>query len=110
VGPALRNGIGDQVMPGTGKTTTSRTPAHQGAGVCRPSVVLSDTQQGANLCALPSRTSTTRSSANPLTGVACTWCAGRCRFGLASVSAFEHPDSTCGCRGLLDRFPGLAAP
>ena len=29
----------------------------------------------------------------------------RCRFRLASVSAFEHPDNTLGCRGLLDRFP-----
>ena len=29
----------------------------------------------------------------------------RCRFELASVSAFEHPDLTFAGHGLLDRFP-----
>ena len=35
---------------------------------------------------------------------------GRCRFRLASVSAFEHPTTTLEWRGLLDQFPGLVAP
>ena len=34
----------------------------------------------------------------------------RCRFGLASVSAYEHPDLTFAGRGLLDQFPGRVAP
>jgi hypothetical protein len=96
-------------MPGTGKTTPTR---RQVTGLRRPWLFFQDPTGCCHFVALPSRTDTSRSSANLriTPRAACTWCAGRCRFGLASVSAFEHPGHTVGDRGLLDHFRGLGAP
>jgi hypothetical protein len=55
--------------------------------------------------ALPSRTSTPFHHTPPHRGPCLLDDAGRCRFELASVSAYEHPTTTCGRCGLLDGFP-----
>ena len=78
-------------MPGT-EVPTSR---HQPALGCS-----FRTQQGAVFVRHPQPHQRPFHRASPGTR-----CAGRCRFRLASVSAFEHPSPTLADCGLLDRFP-----
>ena len=85
-------------MPGTEKTT----PIPQ-----RPPIGCSfRTQQGA-VTSPTSRTTDHRSTRPEMAVLEVLAVAG---IRLASVSACEHPTTTSGQCGLLDRLPGLGAP
>jgi hypothetical protein len=101
----------DQVMPGSAETTTraGRQPPHPTPSpALRPARLFFQDPTGCCLCRPPQPHQHHRST--PHQSAAVLGCAGRCRFRLASVSAYEHPTTTYGRCGLLSAVERKVAP